>query len=72
MSYEAHRGEESGGVWLRYTKTGCDGERRESDDWIELETTPSFRRPTLVVKVPPVPPHGKAISELYLRSVAGE
>jgi hypothetical protein len=52
--------------------TRCDGERRESDHWIELKTAPSFRRPTLVVKVPPVPPHGKAISELYLRSVAGE
>lgn len=33
-------GQESGRVRLRYTTTRWDAERRESDYWIKLETTP--------------------------------
>jgi hypothetical protein len=40
ISYEAHLRQESGRVRLRYTTTRWDGERRESDYWIVLETTP--------------------------------
>jgi len=40
IGYEAHLGQESGGVRLRYTTTRWDGERRDSDYRIELETTP--------------------------------
>jgi len=40
VSYEAHLGQESGRVRLRYTTSRRDGERRESDYWIELVTTP--------------------------------
>ena len=40
ISYEAHLGQESGRVRLKYTTTRLDGERRESDYWIQLETTP--------------------------------
>jgi hypothetical protein len=38
ISYEAHLGQESGRVRLKYTTTRWDGERRESDYWIQLET----------------------------------
>jgi hypothetical protein len=40
IGYEAHLSQESGRVRLKYTTTQWDGERRESDYWIELETTP--------------------------------
>ena len=40
IGYEAYLGQESGGVRLHYTTTRSDGERRESDYWIQLETTP--------------------------------
>ena len=40
ISYEAHLGQESGRVRLKYTTTRWDGERREFDYWIQLETTP--------------------------------
>jgi hypothetical protein len=40
IGYEAHLGQESGRVRLRYTTTRWDGERRELDYWIQLETTP--------------------------------
>jgi hypothetical protein len=40
IGYEAHLGRESGRVRLRYTSTGWDGDRRESDYWIGLSTTP--------------------------------
>ena len=40
IGYEAHLGQELGRVRLRYTTTRWDGERRESDYWIQLETTP--------------------------------
>ena len=40
IGYEAHLGRESGRVRLRYTTSRRDGERRESDYWIELVTTP--------------------------------
>jgi hypothetical protein len=39
IGYEAHLGQESGRMRLKYTTTRWDGERRESDYWIELETT---------------------------------
>jgi hypothetical protein len=40
IGYEAHLGQESGRVGLHYTTTRWDGEKRESDYWIQLETTP--------------------------------
>jgi hypothetical protein len=41
IGYEAQLDQESGRVRLRYTTTRrWDGERRESDYWIQLETTP--------------------------------
>jgi hypothetical protein len=40
IGYEAHLGEENGRVRLHYTTTRRDGEKRESDYWIQLETTP--------------------------------
>ena len=40
IGYEAHLGHESGRVRLYYTTTRWDGERRESDYWIKLATTP--------------------------------
>lgn len=41
IGYEAHLGEESGRVRLYYTTTSnWNGERRESDYWIQLATTP--------------------------------
>jgi hypothetical protein len=40
IGYEAHLGQESGRVRLKYTTTRWDGEKRDSDYWIELETTP--------------------------------
>jgi hypothetical protein len=40
IGYEAHLGQESGRVRLHYTNTRWDGEKRESDYWIQLETTP--------------------------------
>jgi hypothetical protein len=40
ISYEAHLGQESGRVRLYYTTTRYDGEKRDSDYWIQLETTP--------------------------------
>jgi hypothetical protein len=40
IGYEAHLGQESGRVRLKYTTTRWNGERRESDYWIQLETTP--------------------------------
>jgi hypothetical protein len=39
IRYEAHVGHESVRVRLNYTKTGWDGERCESDCWIQFETT---------------------------------
>jgi hypothetical protein len=39
ISYETHLSQESGRVRLKYTTTRWDGERRESDYWIQLETT---------------------------------
>jgi len=40
IGYEAHLGQESGRVRLSYTTTTrWDGERRESDYWIQLVTT---------------------------------
>jgi hypothetical protein len=39
ISYEANLGQDSGRVRLKYTTTRWDGERRESDYWIQLETT---------------------------------
>jgi hypothetical protein len=39
IGYEAHLGQESGRVRLHYTTTRWDGERRESDYWIQLATT---------------------------------
>jgi hypothetical protein len=39
ISYETHLGHESGRVRLHYTTTRWDGERRESDYWIQLATT---------------------------------
>ena len=40
ISYEAHLGQKSGRVRLKYTTTRWDGKRRKSDYWIQLETTP--------------------------------
>ena len=40
IGYEAHLGEKNGRVRLHYTTTRGDGEKRESDYWIQLETTP--------------------------------
>jgi hypothetical protein len=40
IGYEAHLGQESGRLRLKYTTTRWDAERRESDYWIQLETTP--------------------------------
>src|ERR1700722_8091508 len=40
ISYNAFLRQETGRLRLRYTTTRWDGERRESDYWIELETTP--------------------------------
>ena len=40
IGYEAHLRQESGRVRLMYTTTRWDGERRESDYWVQLETTP--------------------------------
>jgi hypothetical protein len=40
IGYEAHLDQESGRVRLKYTTTRWDGEKRESDYWIQLETTP--------------------------------
>ncbi len=39
IGYEAHLGQESGRVRLHYTTTRWDGERRDSDYWIQLATT---------------------------------
>jgi hypothetical protein len=39
IGYEAHLGQDSGRVRLRYTTTRWDGERRESDYRIQLTTT---------------------------------
>jgi hypothetical protein len=39
IGYEAHLGQDSGRVRLKYTSTRWDGERRESDYWIQLEST---------------------------------
>jgi hypothetical protein len=47
IGYEANLGQESGSARLKYTTTRWDGERRESDYWIQLETTP--RWPEMVV-----------------------
>jgi hypothetical protein len=40
ISYEAHLGQDAGRVRLKYTSTQWNGERRESDYWIQIETTP--------------------------------
>ena len=40
IGYEADLGQDSGRVRLKYTSTRWDGERRELDYWIQLETTP--------------------------------
>jgi hypothetical protein len=39
IGYEAHLGQDSGRVRLKYTSTRWDGDRRESDYWIQLVTT---------------------------------
>lgn len=64
ISYQAHLGQESGRVRLMYTTTQWDGERRESDYWIPLETTPQpfgGRRWWFVC-----PRTGRRASKLYL------
>ncbi len=40
IGYEANLGQESGRVRLHYTTTRWDGEKRESNYWIQFETTP--------------------------------
>jgi hypothetical protein len=40
VGYEAHLGRESGRVRLKYVTTRWSGEQRESNYWIQLETTP--------------------------------
>jgi hypothetical protein len=40
IGFEADLGQDSGRVRLKYTTTRRDGERRESDYWIQLVTTP--------------------------------
>jgi hypothetical protein len=40
IGYEAHLGQDAGRVRLKYTTTRYDGEKHESDYWIQLETTP--------------------------------
>jgi hypothetical protein len=40
LRYEAHLGQDSGRVRLKYTSTRSGGEKRESDYWVQLETTP--------------------------------
>jgi hypothetical protein len=40
ISYEAHLDEDKGRVRLQHTTTRWDGEKRESDYWVQLETTP--------------------------------
>jgi hypothetical protein len=64
IGYEAHLGQESGRLRLKYTKTGWDGEKRESDYWIELETTPQpfgGRRWWFIC-----PRTGRPVAKLYL------
>jgi hypothetical protein len=41
IGYEAHLCHEFGRVRLKYTTTRWNGERRESDYWIQLETRPN-------------------------------
>ena len=40
IGYEAHLGQDAGRMRLKYTTTRYGGEKRESDYWIQLETTP--------------------------------
>jgi hypothetical protein len=64
ISYEAHLRQESGSVRLRYSTTRWDGGRRESDYWIELETTPQpfgGRRWWFIC-----PRTGRRVAKLYL------
>jgi hypothetical protein len=64
IGYEAHLGQESGRMRLKYTTTRWDGERRESDYWIELETTSQpfgGRRWWFVC-----PRTGRRVAKLYL------
>jgi hypothetical protein len=42
ISYEAHLGQESGRMWLKYSTTQTDGGRQESNYCIQLATTPQF------------------------------
>ncbi len=42
IGYDAHLGGESGRVRLYYTTTRSDGQRHESDYWIQLVTTPQL------------------------------
>jgi hypothetical protein len=68
IGYEAHLGQESGRVRLKYTTTRWDGEKRESDYWIELETAPQplgGRRWWFVC-----PRTGRRAAKLYLPSGA--
>jgi hypothetical protein len=40
IGYEAHLRQDAGRVRLKYTTTRYDGEKHDSDYWIQLETTP--------------------------------
>jgi hypothetical protein len=40
ISYEAHLGQETGQMRLKYTTTELRGERRQFDYWVQLATTP--------------------------------
>jgi hypothetical protein len=64
IGYEAHLGQDSGQVRLKYTTTRWDGEKRESDYWIQLETMPQHfggRRWWFVC-----PRTGRRAAKLYL------
>jgi hypothetical protein len=64
ISYEADLDQQSGRVRLKYTTTRYDGEKRASDYWIQLETTPQpfgGRRWWLIC-----PRTGKRAAKLYL------
>jgi hypothetical protein len=53
ISYEAHFGQESGRVRLKYSTTHLDGERHESNYWIQLETTRYRQQIDCSVSLPP-------------------
>jgi hypothetical protein len=64
IGYEAHLGQESGRVRLYYTTTRRAEERRESNYWVQLETTPQpfgGRRWWFVC-----PRTGRWVAKLYL------